>query len=93
MDLTSNQAAAFLKIAGGALRSIELGLKPCSLALAYRASRLYQCHVDDLLAQSGGEGVPDDPPQKEQEQETNTAPPKRKDQGKKGPKRTNGVAA
>jgi DNA-binding XRE family transcriptional regulator len=50
LDLTSVQAAALLRISGGALRAIECGSnKAVSLRLAYRASRLYRIPVDDLL--------------------------------------------
>lgn len=74
MDITSDDAAALLKIAGGALRQIETGVKPASLALAYRAARLYGCDVSDLVAT--GEGVPDEPPKKK---EGGKAPTRRKE--------------
>lgn len=88
LGITSDKAADLLAIAGGALRSIELGIKPASLALAYRAARLYSCDVDELLA-AGDDGVPDEPPSKKQDRETNTGPVRRKNGGsdKKGPAR------
>lgn len=73
LGITSKEAATILKMAdgGGSLRSIEQGRKPASLALAYRAARLYSCDVSELLA---GDETPDPPPGKEQDQETNTGP-------------------
>lgn len=70
MQLTSNQAAAALGIAGGALRQIETNRKPASLKLTYRAEALYRhcglfdgrpLTVDDLLS---GEANPNKPPEK-----------------------------
>lgn len=97
LDITSDQAAKILGIAGGALRSIELGIKPASLRLAYRAAGLFQCDVTELLST---DDVPDNPPSKEQDQETNTGPGRDGGSGtnpgkagKTGPKRLKGVAA
>lgn len=86
MDLTSNEAAKLLGIAGGALRSIELELKPVSLALAFKAERLYQVPVDDLLRDGDK-----DEPKKDEKVEPKvepTAPPSRKNgKGGTAPKR------
>lgn len=49
MDLSSDQAAQLLGIAGGSLRQIETGSKPASLALACRAERIYKVPLDELL--------------------------------------------
>lgn len=54
MDITSNQAAQLLGITGGALRQIETNTKPVSLALAFRAERLYNVPVDDLIVEDDG---------------------------------------
>jgi DNA-binding XRE family transcriptional regulator len=62
LDLTSVQAAALLRISGGALRAIECGSNTTvSLRLAFRASRLYSMPVDDLLI-ADGEDRPDERP-------------------------------
>lgn len=97
MDITSNEAAQHLGIAGGALRQIEGGVKPASLRLAYRAARLYgrdderpQDVVAELLA-SNDEGVPDNPPN----QPTQPTGPKRRtdtETRKTGPKRARSAA-
>lgn len=84
MDITSNQAASLLGITGGALRQIETSHKPASLALAFRAERLYGVPVDDLLVD---QETPKEPPKKIER----VAPPKRQDTEKtKGPKRAQG---
>jgi hypothetical protein len=89
MDLTSDEAGKLLGIAGGALRSIELELKPVSLALAFKAERLYSCPVDDLLRGDGEQ----DKPKKDEKAEPKvepTAPPGRKNgKGGTAPKRVN----
>ncbi len=81
MDITSDQAAELLKIKGGSLRQIETGLKPASLALAFRAERLYGVPVEELLA----EDKPKDKPKKAEPKIEKVAPPKRG--GGSGPKR------
>lgn len=58
MDITSNQAAELLGITGGALRQIETAVKPVSLALAYRAERLYQVPVSELIFEDEDETRP-----------------------------------
>lgn len=89
MDLTSDEAAGLLNIAGGALRQIEVGTKPASLALAYRAARLFKCPVGDLV--DTGEGVPDEPPRKPRK---NPQPKQgRKDKEGTGPKRAHDSAS
>lgn len=87
MDITSKQAGELLKITGGALRQIETGHKPASLALAFRAERLYGVPVDDLLA----EDKPKDKPQKAEPKIEKVAPPKR--QTSTGPRRAAEEAA
>lgn len=82
MDITSNQAGELLKITGGALRQIETGYKPASLALAFRASRLYGVSVDELLV---NEDKPKDKPKKAEPKIEKVAPNKRG--GATGPKR------
>jgi len=74
MDITSDQAAELLKITGGALRQIETGHKPASLALAFRAERLYGVPVDDLLV---GEDKPKDEPKKAEPKIEKVAPARR----------------
>lgn len=83
MDITSDQAAQMLGIKGGSLRQIETNLKPVSLALAFRAERLYGVPVDDLLDES--EDKPKQPPKKIEPKIEKVAPPKRT--GGSGPKR------
>jgi DNA-binding XRE family transcriptional regulator len=76
LGITSDQAGELLGITGGALRSIETEFRPASLALAYRAARLYSCSVHDLIR---GEDKPDpkkDEPKVEPKVEP-TAPPRR----------------
>lgn len=100
LGITSEEAAKILKMAegGGSLRSIERGIKPASLALAYRAARLYSCGVGELLAE---DGTPSQPPGKEQDPETNVGPSRDREGsgthpgqgGKSGPKRVHGSAA
>lgn len=97
LGITSDQAASLLDIAGGALRSIELAIKPASLALAYRAARLYSCDVFELLA--ADDDPLSEPPSKGQEPETNTGPGRsggnkgRGGKDPKGPKRLKDAAA
>lgn len=90
MGITSDQAAELLDIAGGSLRQIETSVKPASLALAYRAARLYRCDVADLIANN--EGVPEEPPK---QPKPAPAPRRRQDtEGtKKAPKRAQAVAS
>jgi DNA-binding XRE family transcriptional regulator len=88
MDITSNQAAQLLGIAGGSLRQIETGVKPASLALAFRAERLYGVSVDDLIYD---EDAPKPPPKKAEPKIEKTAPDRRV--GKTGPKRATDEAA
>lgn len=87
MDITSDQAAQLLGIKGGSLRQIETGLKPASLALAFRAERIYGVSVDDLLA----EDKPKPPPKKVAPKIEKVAPPKRS--GGSGPRRASEDAA
>lgn len=94
MDITSDQAASLLGIKGGSLRQIETGEKPASLALAYRAERLYGVTVDDLLvAESDPQKRPR--PTEPQPKVEPVGPPRRKNgkDDKRGPKRFNGEAA
>lgn len=77
LGITSDQAGELLGITGGALRSIETEFRPASLALAYRASRLYSVDVGDLIRGD------DDPPKPKPEPEVKpkvekTAPPPRR---------------
>lgn len=90
MGITSDQAAELLDIAGGSLRQIETSVKPASLALVYRAARLYRCDVADLIA--GNDGVPDEPPPQPKPPQ---APARRQDKegAKKAPKRVQAVAS
>lgn len=81
MDITSDQAAKLLKIKGGSLRQIETGRKPASLALAFRAERLYGVPVDDLLADK-----PKEPPKKAEPKIEKVAPAKRQERTT-GPRR------
>jgi transcriptional regulator with XRE-family HTH domain len=87
MDITSDQAADLLKIKGGSLRQIETGHKPASLALAFRAERLYGVPVDELLA----EDKPKDKPKKDEPKIEKVAPDRRT--GKTGPRRVDKDAA
>lgn len=88
LGLTSLEVAKLLGITHGHLRNIETESRPASLALAYRACRLYQCEITDLVRD---DEKPD--PKKDEKVEPKvepTAPPKRKN-GKgneRGPKRT-----
>lgn len=86
MDITSDQAAQLLGIKGGSLRQIETNLKPASLALAFRAERLYGVPVDDLLA----EDKPKPPPKKAEPKIEKVAPDKRT--GGSGPRRAQDAA-
>lgn len=84
MDITSDQAAQLLGIKGGSLRQIETGRKPASLALAFRAERLYKVPVDELLVD---EEQPQNPPKKERaEPKVEPVAPKRRT-GSTGPRR------
>lgn len=69
MDITSNEAAKLLGITGGALRQIETNTKPVSLQLAFRAERLYNVPVDDLIIEN------DDPPAGGANRPSSAAPP------------------
>jgi len=85
MDITSDQAAELLKITGGALRQIETGQKPASLALAFRAERLYGVPVDDLLVDKD---EPEDKPKKAEPKIEKVAPTRRQTTERTtGPKR------
>lgn len=102
-DLSSAEAAACLDISRQALLNIETNQRRATVSerLARRAARLYRVAYEELVVLDGsGEGVPDDPPSKEQEQETNTGPGRDGSGGtgpgkggRSGPKRVKGVAA
>lgn len=88
-QLTSDQAADALGIAGGALRQIEGNRKPASLMLAYRAADLYEVEVADLLRNE--DDAPPAPRQPESKpapkpKVERTAPPPRKNE-RPGPPR------
>ncbi|WP_134667897.1 helix-turn-helix transcriptional regulator [Amycolatopsis sp. CFH S0078] len=92
MDITSDQAAQLLGIQGGSLRQIELNVKPVSLALAFRAERLYGVAVDELIDESKDEPnkTPEPKPQPKIER---VAPPRRQErEPSKGPRRAQDVA-
>lgn len=91
-QLTSDQAADALGIAGGALRQIEGNRKPASLMLAYRAAELYDVDVAELLRNEDdappAPRQPEPKPQPAPEPKVErTAPPRRKDD-RPGPPRT-----
>lgn len=88
MDITSDQAAQLLGIKGGSLRQIETNLKPVSLALAFRAERLYKVPVDDLIVDA--EDKPKPPPKKAEPKIEKVAPDKRT--GGSGPRRAQDAA-
>lgn len=92
-QLTSDQAGEALDVTGGALRQIEQGRKPASLALAYRAADLYEVEVAALLLDE--EGTPPTPRQPAPKPEPapepkveRTAPPPRKNGGGTAPPRS-----
>lgn len=91
MDITSNQAGELLGIKGGSLRQIETGRKPASLALAFRAERLYGVSVDRLLIDADSPTNPQDPkpkPDKDKPKVEPVAPPGRRDgKANRGPRR------
>jgi transcriptional regulator with XRE-family HTH domain len=92
MQLTSDQAATLLGIAGGSLRQIETNTKPVSLALAYRAEELYKTPVDELIDAAEKPGKPG----KAKPKTEPTAPPGRRDgkDDRRGPRRVqNGAVA
>jgi len=105
LQLTSDQAAKALGIKGGSLRQIETSTKPASLALGYRAEKLYgDCDVldhpitiDDLLVLSEDEGEPGEvpaPDKKEPKPKTEPiGPPGRRDgkDDRRGPRRVRGA--
>ena len=87
MGITSDQAGDLLGITGGALRSIETEFRPASLALAYRASRLYSVPVDELIRD---DDKPDPKKDKDPQPKVEpTSPPPRKNgkDNQRGPKR------
>lgn len=91
MDITSDQAGALLGITGGALRQIEQDRKPVSLALAYRAERLYKRSIEDLIVDEKQDPTPAEPerePAVEPKVEP-TGPPGRKNgkSNRRGPTR------
>jgi DNA-binding XRE family transcriptional regulator len=89
LDLTSEQAAAKLRIAGGSLRSIENELQSVSLALACRAARLYGVNVNTLIRSDSTQ-----PDEKPEQPKGPKGPGTRKDKKKRGPKRPgDGLAA
>lgn len=99
-DLSSKEAAKCLSLEQRSLLNIESGQPRAVVSerLARRAARFYGVPLETLVAGSG-EGVPDEPPSKEQERETNTGPGRdggsgtSPGKGSKGPKRAKPVAA
>jgi DNA-binding XRE family transcriptional regulator len=97
MDITSNEAARRLGIAGGALRQIETGVHPASLQLVYRAARLFRGDDEQVrevaaeLLAAGNEGVPDKPPD-QPTQPIGPNPRKDRETRKTGPKRARSAA-
>src|SRR5216110_67242 len=97
MDITSNQAAELLGIKGGSLRQIETGAKPASLALAFRAERLYGVPVDELLIDADSPSGPQDPkpnPDKDKPKVERVSPPGRRNgkTNQRGPRRVSDKA-
>jgi DNA-binding XRE family transcriptional regulator len=76
LGLTSDEAGKLLSVSGGALRMIENESRPASLALAYRACRLYQCDIDDLI-RDDDKPPPKDEPKVEPKVEPTAPPPRR----------------
>lgn len=99
MELPLDNTAARLGISCGHLRNIEASQPRATVSdrLVRRATRLFNVPSEDLV--DSGDGVPDEPPSKEQEPETNTGPGReggntgRGDKDKKGPKRLKDAAA
>lgn len=94
LQLTSDQAAEKLGIAGGSLRQIETNTKPVSLLLAYRAEALYKAAekkltVDDLIVGEEQQPKPDPDKPKPAPKVERTSPPGRKNGNgnRKGPAR------
>jgi transcriptional regulator with XRE-family HTH domain len=95
MGLTSNQAAQLLDIAGGSLRQIETNVKPASLALAYRAERLYGVPVGDLLIDDENQPTPEPKREPAEPKVEPVAPPRRRNgnSDRRGPRRNAAGAA
>lgn len=91
--MSSEMAAARLKISGGHLRNIEGSYVEPSDRLIYRAVQLYGRTYAELAGSKDntGDGVPEEPP--EQPKNEPKAPPKRGSGGGTGPKRARGEAA
>lgn len=104
-DLSSAEAASCLRLTQKSLLNIETNQERAVVSerLARRAARFYHVPLEDLVVIEGGgsgEGVPDEPPAKEQERERNTGPGRDGSGGtgsgkggKSGPKRVQGAAA
>jgi len=96
--LSSKEAAAKLGVGQRSLLNVESDQPKSTVSdlLAHKAAALYKVPVEFLAI--ANERVPDEPPSKEQEPETNTGPgrkadgPKRDEKGT-GPKRFSGAAA
>ena len=94
LGITSDQAGDLLGITGGALRSIETEFRPASLALAYRASRLYSVPVEDLIRDGDEKPEPKKDRDPEPKVEPTSPPPRRNGKdNRRGPKRADLKAA
>jgi len=85
LDLHTDQVAPSLRISAGTLKNIE-SQQPRALVsnrLAKRAARYFNVDISELVEPVNGDGLPDEPPTKKQDDETNRGPGRKTAEEKK----------